>query len=81
LGSLSLFLTYFFFSFLFSFQATAEPPMIASSSAYFALKMAVNSARRDAGVNSEFELKVPCTVDIRQQACLTNSSQRLVLPY
>jgi N-glycosylase/DNA lyase len=55
--------------------------MIASSSAYFALKMAVNSARRDAGVNSEFELKVPCTVDIRQQACLTNSSQRLVLPY
>lgn len=55
--------------------------MVASNSAYFALKMAIASARKDAGVNGDFELKVPCTVEIRQQACLTNSTQRLVLPY
>lgn len=62
-------------------KAVGEPPMITCNSAYFATKMAISSARRDAGVTDpNFELKVPCTVDLRQQACLV-TPQRLVLPY
>jgi hypothetical protein len=48
---------------------------------YFALKMAVASARQDAGVGrSEFQMEVPATVDVRQQACLVNPG-RFVMPY
>lgn len=62
-------------------KAVGEPPMITANGAFFATKMAIASSRRDAGATDNyFELKVPCTVDVRQQACLV-SPQRLVLPY
>lgn len=63
-------------------KAVGEPPYIVSNSAYFALKMAVGSARADATNTSGeyFDLPVPATIDVRQTACLVNPS-RFVLPY
>eukprot|EP00595_Chromulina_sp_UTEXLB2642_P001383 CAMPEP_0196762962 /NCGR_PEP_ID=MMETSP1095-20130614/3124_1 /TAXON_ID=96789 ORGANISM="Chromulina nebulosa, Strain UTEXLB2642" /NCGR_SAMPLE_ID=MMETSP1095 /ASSEMBLY_ACC=CAM_ASM_000446 /LENGTH=826 /DNA_ID=CAMNT_0042115135 /DNA_START=1752 /DNA_END=4232 /DNA_ORIENTATION=+ len=61
-------------------KAVGEPPYIISNSIYFALKMAIKSARSDAGINKYFELDVPSTIDIRQQASLVTRN-RLVLPY
>jgi xanthine dehydrogenase/oxidase len=56
-------------------KATGEPPFIASNSAYFALKMAIYSARANAGVKGHFSLPVPATIDQRQQACLVSAEQ------
>lgn len=60
-------------------KAVAEPPYVVSNSAYFALKMAISSARTDAGVPGYFNLPVPCTVDDRQVACLVGPG-RYVMP-
>jgi xanthine dehydrogenase/oxidase len=62
-------------------KAVAEPPYVASNSVYFALKMAIASARVDAGAGAGyFDLEVPATVELRQQACLVSPS-RFVMPY
>jgi xanthine dehydrogenase/oxidase len=61
-------------------KATGEPCMVISNSIYFAVKMAIASARVDAGDASYFNLNVPSVVDVRQQACLVSPS-RFVLPY
>eukprot|EP01034_Spumella_vulgaris_P024084 gene24084-30387_t len=60
-------------------KAVGEPPMVTASSIYFALKMAIQSARGDAGVSGHFDLEVPSTVDLRQKACLV-SANRFVMP-
>lgn len=60
-------------------KGVGEPPYIISSSVYFALKMAIYSARADAGEDGYFSLDVPATVDQRQLACLVNPT-RFVLP-
>lgn len=60
-------------------KAVGEPPYIVINSAFFALKMAVASARLDAGVGGYFDLPVPATIDVRYTACLVNPS-RFVLP-
>lgn len=61
-------------------KAVGEPPLMASNSAFFAMKMAVESARRDAGQTSYFSMAAPATVDDRQAACLVQP-QRYVLPF
>ena len=67
-------------------KAVGEPPYIVSNSVYFALKMAIHSARKDANQpyssktsSSSFELDVPATIDQRQLACLV-SPARFVMP-
>lgn len=61
-------------------KAVGEPPYVIANSVYFALKMAVTSARKDAGVTGFFDLDVPATVDQRQLASLVDSS-RFIMPY
>eukprot|EP01039_Chlorochromonas_danica_P005925 gene5925-6523_t len=60
-------------------KATGEPPLIVANSAYFALKMAIGSARADAGKPGFFDLPVPCTVDDRQVASSVYP-QRYIMP-
>jgi xanthine dehydrogenase/oxidase len=62
-------------------KAVGEPPYVIANSVYFALKMAVTSARVDAGAGAGFfDMEVPATVDVRQQACLVTPA-RFVMPY
>lgn len=62
-------------------KAVGEPPYVVANSVYFALKMAVTSSRVDAGAGAgHFDMEVPATVDVRQQACLV-SPGRFVMPY
>lgn len=56
-------------------KAVGEPPYIISNSAYFALKVAIASARQDAAAPGYFNLEVPCSVDVRQTACLVDPSR------
>ena len=62
-------------------KAVGEPPYVVANSVYFALKMAIASARLDAGAGSgHFDMEVPATVEVRQQACLVTPS-RFIMPY
>jgi xanthine dehydrogenase/oxidase len=60
-------------------KAVGEPPNIIANSIFFATKMAVASARADAGETGYFNMEVPMTIDVRQQASLVKPS-RFVLP-
>jgi xanthine dehydrogenase/oxidase len=61
-------------------KAVGEPPCVVANSIYFALKVAISSARADAGISGYFALDVPSTVDLRQLSCLT-SATRFIMPY
>jgi len=56
-------------------KACGEPPMCMSCSALFALKRAIESARRDTGVDNFFPLHGPATVEACQLLCLNNMTQ------
>lgn len=61
-------------------KAVGEPPYILANSVYFAVKMAVASARADAGHGDEYTtLDVPTTIDVRQLGCLVTPN-RFVMP-
>ena len=61
-------------------KAVGEPPYVIANSVYFATKMAVASARADAGHGgSFFEMQVPATVDVRQLSSLVQPS-RFIMP-
>uniref|UniRef100_A0A1X7SDN0 Aldehyde oxidase/xanthine dehydrogenase second molybdopterin binding domain-containing protein n=1 Tax=Amphimedon queenslandica TaxID=400682 RepID=A0A1X7SDN0_AMPQE len=53
-------------------KAVGEPPLLMSSGVLFALKRAVESARRDAGNSDPFILNAPATVEATQQVCLVD---------
>ena len=61
-------------------KAVGEPPMVTANSIYFAVKMAIASARTDAGSTAYFPLAVPAVVSNRQQASLVDPS-RFVMPF
>jgi xanthine dehydrogenase/oxidase len=62
-------------------KAVGEPPFVIANSVYFALKMAIASARADAGAGAGFfPMEVPATIDVRQQASLVTPS-RFYMPY
>jgi len=50
-------------------KAVGEPPFMLSYSALGAAKKAIESARKDAGLDPKFDLPMPSTVDAIQQAC------------
>jgi xanthine dehydrogenase/oxidase len=60
-------------------KATGEPPNILANSAYFAVKKAIASARRDANEQGYFSMEAPMTIAVRQQECLVHPS-RFLLP-
>jgi xanthine dehydrogenase/oxidase len=53
-------------------KASGEPAYILGLAPYFALKMAIYAARRDAGNKDYFELDVPATPERAALACLTS---------
>lgn len=53
-------------------KATGEPPLILSNSVLFAIRAAIEAARKDKGVYEHFRLDLPATIDKVQQACLVN---------
>lgn len=61
-------------------KAVGEPPYVTANSIYFAVKMALASARADAGDRSYFALQVPAIVEARQQAALVTPS-RFLMPF
>mmetsp|Transcript_19525 Transcript_19525/g.25945 ORF Transcript_19525/g.25945 Transcript_19525/m.25945 type:complete len:382 (+) Transcript_19525:72-1217(+) len=56
-------------------KATGEPPLVCSSAAHFAVRDAVHAAREDAGIDEDFDLATPATVESRHIACGLNSHQ------
>ncbi|XP_060570673.1 uncharacterized protein LOC132728960 [Ruditapes philippinarum] len=60
-------------------KACGEPPLCMSCSALFALKRAIESARRDTGVDTFFPLNGPATVEACQQACLNDPAQFVLI--
>lgn len=60
-------------------KAVGEPSIILANSIYFATKMAIASARLDAGDRSFFSVDIPMTLDIRQRASLVTPN-RFTMP-
>ena len=54
---------------ILSSKASGEPPLVLATSVLAALRHAVSSARADRGLDANFDLPVPCTVDVVQAAC------------
>ena len=52
-----------------SSKAVGEPPFFTAASAFYAIKEAVRSARRDAGLEGHFELHHPATSERIRLAC------------
>lgn len=56
-------------------KAIGEPPLCLSPSVAFAVKRAIEAARKEAGKDEFFPLNSPATVDSIQQLCLVNYRQ------
>lgn len=54
---------------VFSSKAVGEPPLILGVSPYFAIYEAIKAARKDEGLNDNFELDAPATVARIRMAC------------
>ena len=53
-----------------TFQAIGEPPLLLSASVFFAIKEAIESARRDAGIKEKiFQLDSPATAERIRMSC------------
>ncbi|XP_060600285.1 uncharacterized protein LOC132753779 [Ruditapes philippinarum] len=53
-------------------KACGEPPLCMSCSVLFALKHAVEAAQQEVGQETYFPLDGPATVEVIQQACMTD---------
>lgn len=56
-------------------KAVGEPCIVLANSIFFAVKAAIASARRDAGVHSYCSLDAPMTIDVRQEASMVSPSR------
>ncbi|XP_025414020.1 xanthine dehydrogenase [Sipha flava] len=54
---------------VYSSKAIGEPPLFLSSSIFFAIKNAIYSARKDAGITGYFRLDAPATVEKIRMSC------------
>ena len=54
---------------ILSSKASGEPPLVLATSVLAAMRHAIVSARQDRALAADFDLPVPCTVDIVQTAC------------
>jgi len=54
---------------VYSSKAVGEPPLFLAASVFWAIKEAVKSARKDAGVSSSFHLDSPATAERIRLAC------------
>ena len=62
---------------VYSSKAVGEPPLFLGASVFFAIKNAVRSARRDAGVEEDFQLDSPATSERIRLACEDNIVQNV----
>ena len=51
-------------------QGIGEPPLSLAASVFFAIKYAIESARKDAGVTGPFNLESPATAERIRMACV-----------
>lgn len=56
-------------------KATGEPSVLAGCSVMFALRMAITSARADAGITDWFQLDGPATVESIKTACAVTAAR------
>ncbi len=56
-------------------KCVGEPPLCLSPSVLFAVKRAIEAARKEINDESIFQLDSPATVECVQQACLVDPSQ------
>jgi xanthine dehydrogenase molybdopterin-binding subunit B len=61
-----------------SSKASGEPPLVLAVSGAMAARMAIASARSDAGDREFFSMPLPITVDVIQQLCLTQDEHLVV---
>ncbi|SDH50486.1 molybdopterin cofactor-binding domain-containing protein [Mucilaginibacter gossypii] len=53
-----------------SSKSTGEPPLVLANTVFFAIKHAIDAARKDQGNNDWFDLEAPATIERIQQACI-----------
>ena len=58
-----------------SSKSTGEPPLVLSSTVFFAIKHAILEARKDQGLTGWFDLESPATVERIQTACAVSAAQ------
>jgi len=56
-------------------KATAEPPVMLSTSVWLAVRDAIAAARTEGGRTDYFDLQTPATTQRIQQACLVTTEQ------
>ena len=54
---------------VYSSKAVGEPPLFLAASVFYAIKNAIKSARRDAGVDDNFHLDSPATSERIRLGC------------
>ncbi|XP_067942765.1 xanthine dehydrogenase/oxidase-like [Watersipora subatra] len=54
---------------VYSSKAVGEPPLFLAASVFFAIKLAIQAARKDAGKDVNFRLDSPCTPERIRMAC------------
>ncbi|XP_034952751.1 xanthine dehydrogenase [Chelonus insularis] len=65
---------------VFSSKAVGEPPLFLASSVFFAIKNAIQAARKDAGVNLLFRLDSPATAARIRMACVDELTNKFPIP-
>ena len=56
-------------------KATGEPPLILCNSVLYAVRHAIEAARRERGVEGHFVIDLPDSIEKVQQACLVNINE------
>ena len=56
-------------------KAVSQTALHLAAAAFFAARQAIRSVRADSGVQADFDLDAPLTVEKLQQACLVSPSQ------
>ncbi|XP_069120937.1 xanthine dehydrogenase/oxidase-like [Argopecten irradians] len=64
---------------VYSSKGVGEPPLLLASSAFFAIKEAVQAARAHAGLTDDYPLKCPATVERIRMACKDKISDKCEL--
>ena len=64
---------------IYSSKAVGEPPLFLAASVFFAIKNAIRSARKEAGVSLDFHLDSPATAERIRLACEDNFVQQVLL--
>jgi xanthine dehydrogenase molybdopterin-binding subunit B len=58
-------------------QGIGEPPLALAMSAFFAIKDAISSARKDAGISGPFKLDSPATSERIRMACVDDLTRQV----